>query len=182
MEKELSNSNFLRELEKYFKETSKEQILKDWENTVGYDNSDVTADKFIELLELREDILKSSIKSNESSEDITIKLVDKLLEFQEGIKLYNKEFNIFRDDITDYDRDYIIQHIFINKAGYSKCFTWRLSIKEGIFLPEWFDMNLKEIMIKDLYARRLNVELEIELLQDKIQKIDREIKRYENNI
>ena len=36
-------------------------------------------------------------------------------------------------------------------------------------------------MIKDLYARRLSVELEIENLQDKIQKIDREIKRYENN-
>ena len=42
-------------------------------------------------------------------------------------------------------------------------------------------MSLKEVMIKDLYARRLSVELEIELLQDKIQKIDREIKRYENN-
>ena len=40
-------------------------------------------------------------------------------------------------------------------------------------------MSLKEVMIKDLYARRLSVELEIELLQDKIQKIDREIKRYE---
>lgn len=42
-------------------------------------------------------------------------------------------------------------------------------------------MNLKDVMIKDLYARRLSVELEIENLQDKIQKIDREIKRYENN-
>lgn len=42
-------------------------------------------------------------------------------------------------------------------------------------------MNLKEIMIKDLYARRLSVELEIENLQDKIQKIDREIERYGNN-
>ena len=37
-------------------------------------------------------------------------------------------------------------------------------------------------MIKDLHFRRVNLELEIENLQDKIQKIDREIKRYENNI
>lgn len=43
------------------------------------------------------------------------------------------------------------------------------------------DLTLKEVMIKDLYARKLSVELEMELLQDKIQKIDREIKRYENN-
>ena len=66
-------------------------------------------------------------------------------------------------------------------ADYLKFLNWRLGANEGVFLPEWFDMSLKEVMIKDLYARRLSVELEIELLQDKIQKIDREIKRYENN-
>ena len=48
-------------------------------------------------------------------------------------------------------------------------------------MPEWFDMNLKEIMIKDLNARKLNAELEIELLEDEIKKINKEIKRYENN-
>lgn len=37
------------------------------------------------------------------------------------------------------------------KAGYSKCFTWKLSNKEGVLLPEWFDMNLKDVMIKDLH-------------------------------
>ena len=183
--------NFLEELREYFETTSREQILKDWEKTSVYDSGNVTADKFINFLEQRRKLIESTnnvipaddfiLETNELEEDETTKLVNKLLEFQEGLKLYNREFNIFGDDITDYDKDYVIQHIFINRAGYSKCFTWKLSNKEGVFLPEWFDMNLKDVMIKDLYARRLSVELEIENLQDKIQKIDREIKRYENN-
>lgn len=137
-------------------------------NKTEIDNSVIPSDNFTR-------------NTNELEEDETVKLVNKLLEFQEGLKLYNREFNIFGDDITDYDKDYVIQHIFINRAGYSKCFTWKLSNKEGVFLPEWFDMNLKDVMIKDLHFRRVNLELEMELLQDKIQKIDREIKRYENN-
>ena len=183
--------NFLEELKEYFETTSREQILKDWKKTSVYDSVNFTADKFINFLEQRRKVIESTnnvipaddfvLETNELDEDETTKLVNKLLEFQEGLKLYNSEFNIFGDDITDYDKDYVIQHIFINKAGYSKCFTWKLSNKEGVFLPEWFDMNLKDVMIKDLYARRLSVELEIENLQDKIQKIDREIKRYENN-
>ena len=183
--------NFLEELREYFETTSREQILKDWEKTSVYDSGNVTADKFINFLEQRRKVIESTnnvisaddfvLETNELEEDETTKLVNKLLEFQEGLKLYNREFNIFGDDITDYDKDYVIQHIFINRAGYSKCFTWKLSNKEGVFLPEWFDMNLKDVMIKDLYARRLSVELEIENLQDKIQKIDREIERYENN-
>ena len=183
--------NFLEELREYFETTSREQILKDWEKTSVYDSGNVTADKFINFLEQRRKVIESTnnvisaddfvLETNELEEDETVKLVNKLLEFQEGLKLYNREFNIFGDDITDYDKDYVIQHIFINRAGYSKCFTWKLSNKEGIFLPEWFDMNLKDVMIKDLHFRRVNLELEIENLQDKIQKIDREIERYENN-
>lgn len=144
---------------------NKDQTVK---NKTEIDNSVIPSDNFTR-------------NTNELEEDETVKLVNKLLEFQEGLKFYNKEFNIFGDDITDYDKDYVIQHIFINKAGYSKCFTWKLSNKEGVFLPEWFDMNLKDVMIKDLHFRRVNLELEIENLQYKIQKIDREIKRYENN-
>lgn len=138
-------------------------------NKTEIDNSVIPSDNFTR-------------NTNELEEDETVKLVNKLLEFQEGLKLYNREFNIFGDDIIDYDKDYVIQHIFINRADYSKCFTWKLSNKEGVFLPEWFDMNLKDVMIKDLYARRLSMELEIENLEDKIRKIDREIERYGNNI
>ena len=184
-------NNLVEELKEYFDNTSREQILKDWEKTSVYDSGNVTADKFINFLEQRRKVIESTnseipaddftLNTNELEEDRNVKFVNKLLEFQEGLKSYNKEFNIFGDDITDYDKYYVIQHIFINRAGYSKYFTWKLSNKEGVFLPEWFDMSLKEVMIKDLYARKLSVELEIELLQDKIQKIDREIKRYENN-
>ena len=134
--------NFLEELREYFETTSREQILKDWEKTSVYDSGNVTADKFINFLEQRRKVIESTnnvisaddfvLETNELEEDETVKLVNKLLEFQEGLKLYNREFNIFGDDITDYDR-------------------------------------------------RLSVELERENLQDKIQKIDREIKRYENN-
>lgn len=182
--------NFLEELKEYFDKTSREQVLKDWEETVDYDSGDVVG-AFINSLERRGKVIESTnnvipaddfaLETNELEEDETVKLVNKLLEFQEGLKSYNKEFNIFGDDITDYDKDYILQHIVINMVDYLKFLNWRLGGNDGVFLPEWFDMSLKEVMIKDLYARRLSVELEIELLQDKIQKIDREIKRYENN-
>lgn len=182
MEKELSNSDFLKELEKYFKETSKEQVLKDWENTVGYDNSDVTANEFIKLLELREDILKSSIKSNESSEDITIKFVNKLLEFQEGLKTYDSDLSIFGGDITNHSKDYILQNIIINRVGLSKYLSWQLSNKEGIFFLEWFNMSLKDIVIKDLYGRKLDIESKIEFLKEDLEELNKKIKRYGNNI
>lgn len=184
-------NNLVEELKEYFVNTPREQILKDWEKTVKYDNSDVTADKFIDFLERRREVIESTnseipaddfvLETNELEEDEAVKLVNKLLEFQEGLKSYNKEFNIFGDDITDYDKDYILQHIVINKVGVSKYLEWELYNREGIFLPEWFGMNLKDVMIKDLHARRLSAELEIETLEDKIRKIDREIERYENN-
>lgn len=103
-----------------------------------------------------------------------------MLEFQEGLKSYNKEFNIFGDDITVYDKDYLLQHIVVGRKGVSKYLGWKMFDKEGIFASEWFDMTLKEIMIKELYSRKLNIDLEMELLQDKMQKIDREIERYES--
>ena len=164
MEKELNNSDFLNELEKYFKETSREQVLKDWENTKEWDNTE----NFV-------------CRKSELGEEETLKFVNKLLEFQEEIKSYNKEFNVFGDDITNYDKDYILQHIIINRVGYLKYLNWILENNYGIFLPEWFDMSIGEIMIKDLYARKLGKELEIEILEDEINKINREIKRYENN-
>ena len=183
--------NFLEELKEYFDNTPREQILKDWEKTSVYDSGNVTADKFINFLEQRRKVIESTnseipaddfvLETNELEEDETVKLVNKLLEFQEGLKLYNREFNIFGDDITDYDKDYILQHIVINRVGVSKYLEWELYNREGIFLPEWFGMNLKDVMIKDLHARRLSAELEIETLEDKIRKIDREIERYENN-
>lgn len=186
-----SENNLVKELKEYFDKTPKEQVLKDWEETVDYDSSDVVADGFINFLERRRNVIESTnseipaddftLNTNELEEDRDVKFVNKLLEFQEGLKSYNKEFDIFGDDITDYDKDYILQHIVINKVGVSKYLEWKLYNREGIFLPEWFDMNLKEIMIKDLHARRLSAELEIEVLEDKIRKIDREIKRYENN-
>lgn len=183
--------NFLEELKEYFDNTPREQILKDWEKTSVYDSGNVTADKFINFLEQRRKVIESTnseipaddfvLETNELEEDEAVKLVNKLLEFQEGLKSYNKEFNIFGDDITDYDKDYILQHIVINRVGVSKYLEWELYNREGIFLPEWFGMNLKDVMIKDLHARRLSAELEIETLEDKIRKIDREIERYENN-
>ena len=152
----------------FTKPEDRAQVLKNWGNIGDLNGSEIPSDNFL-------------FKTNELDEDETLKFVNKLLEFQEGIKSYNKEFSVFGDDITDYDKDYILQHIVITQADYLKFLNWRLGGSEGVFMPEWFDMNLKEIMIKDLNARKLNAELEIELLEDEIKKINKEIKRYENN-
>ena len=161
-----SENNLVKELKEYFDKTSKEQVLKDWEETVDYDSGDVVAGAFINSLERRRKVIDSTnnvipaddsaLETNELEKDETVKLVNKLLEFQEGLKSYNKEFNIFGDDITDYDKDYILQHIVINKVGVSKYLEWKLYNREGIFLPEWFGTNLKDVMIKNLHARRLS--------------------------
>lgn len=165
MEKELSNSDFLRELEKYFKETPKEQVLKDWENTKEWDNTE----NFVCI-------------KNESDKDITIKLVNKLLEFQEGLKTYDSDLGIFGGDITNHNKDYILQNIIINRIGLSKYLSWKLSNKEGIFFLEWFDMSLKDIIIKDLYSRKLDIESKIEFLKEDLEELNEKIKRYGNNI
>ena len=196
------DTKFIDELRHYSDKELHRRIAEDWKVTsilrpilegnkihiddthfiINPENKDQTVKNKIEIGNNVIPADDSALETNELEEDETVKLVNKLLEFQEGLKSYNKEFNIFGDDITNYDKDYVIQHIFINRAGYSKCFTWKLSNKEGVFLPEWFNMNLKDVMIKDLYARRLSVELEIENLEDKIRKIDREIERYGNNL
>lgn len=165
MEKELSNSDFLRELEKYFKETPKEQVLKDWENTKEWDNTE----NFV-------------CSKNESDKDITIKLVNKLLEFQEGLKTYDSDLGIFGGDITNHNKDYILQNIIINRIGLSKYLSWKLSNKEGIFFLEWFDISLKDIIIKDLYSRKLDIESKIEFLKEDLEELNEKIKRYGNNI
>ena len=165
MEKELSNSDFLRELEKYFKETPKEQVLKDWENTKEWDSTE----NFV-------------CSKNESDKDITIKLVNKLLEFQEGLKTYDSDLGIFGGDITNHNKDYILQNIIINRIGLSKYLSWKLSNKEGIFFLEWFDISLKDIIIKDLYSRKLDIESKIEFLKEDLEELNEKIKRYGNNI
>lgn len=196
------DTKFIDELRHYSDKELHRRIAEDWKATsilrpilegnktfiddthflINPENKDQTVKNKIEIGNNVIPADDSALETNELEEDETVKLVNKLLEFQEGLKSYNKEFNIFGDDITDYDKDYILQHIVINMVDYLKFLNWRLGGNDGVFLPEWFDMSLKEVMIKDLYARRLSVELEIENLQDKIQKIDREIKRYENNI
>lgn len=195
------DTKFIDELRHYSDKELHRRIAEDWKVTsilrpilegnkihiddthflISPENKDQTVKNKIEIGNNVIPADDSTLETNELEEDETLKFVNKLLEFQEGLKSYNKEFNIFGDDITNYDKDYILQHIVINMADYLKFLNWRLGGNDGVFLPEWFDMSLKEVMIKDLYARRLSVELEIELLQDKIQKIDREIKRYENN-
>ena len=195
------DTKFIDELRHYSDKELHRRIAEDWKVTsilrpilegnkihiddthflISPENKDQTVKNKIEIGNNVIPADDSTLETNELEEDETLKFVNKLLEFQEGLKSYNKEFNIFGDDITDYNKDYILQHIVINMVDYLKFLNWRLGGNDGVFLPEWFDMSLKEVMIKDLYARRLSVELEIELLQDKIQKIDREIKRYENN-
>ena len=102
----ISSNNLVEELKEYFDKTPKEQILKDWEATKEFDTNGVVADKLLDTLEENDSIIDEEALKNwggikELNENTNIKLVDKLLEFQEGLKLYNREFNIFEDDITD---------------------------------------------------------------------------------
>jgi hypothetical protein len=41
------NNNFLEELKEYFRTTSKEQILADWEKSKEFDNIGPTVDEFL---------------------------------------------------------------------------------------------------------------------------------------
>ena len=43
--------NMLQELEKYFKETPREQILKEWEETEEFDKVGITVDDFLKMQE-----------------------------------------------------------------------------------------------------------------------------------
>lgn len=133
--------NFLEELREYFETTSREQILKDWEKTSVYDSGNVTADKFINFLEQRRKVIESTnnvisaddfvLETNELEEDETVKLVNKLLEFQEGLKLYNREFNIFGDDITQVADYYIENNFEISVDWENKYLNWEITCNDG---------------------------------------------------
>jgi|688.fasta_scaffold1200846_2 hypothetical protein len=45
---ENNNQNFLEELKEYFRTTSKEQILEDWNKSQEYDKVGPTVDEFID--------------------------------------------------------------------------------------------------------------------------------------
>ena len=158
--------NFLDELKECFNKTSKEQILKDWDKTKKFDEGGILIEDFTFSRE----------------EYITSTLVKKILELQEGIKSFNRKFNIFGSDITNYSEEYIVNNLIINHQTPSKCLFWKLDKdKTGVFLTEWFNIDFKTIMLKDLNARRLNIDFEIEILEEQKQEINKEIKRYENN-
>lgn len=44
---ENNNNNFLEELKEYFRTTSKEKILEDWNKSQGYDKVGPTVDNFL---------------------------------------------------------------------------------------------------------------------------------------
>lgn len=55
-------NNLVEELKEYFNKTSREQVLKDWEETVDYDSGNVVAGAFINSLERRRKVIESTNK------------------------------------------------------------------------------------------------------------------------
>lgn len=70
--------NIIQQLEKYFKETSKEQVIKDWEETRSYNNVGMKVDDFWDLqsdgkemsesIEICEKILSDFLEKDEATD------------------------------------------------------------------------------------------------------------------
>lgn len=54
MEQDRRNMKIINNLKKYFETTSKEQVLKDWEECKEFDNTGVKIDDFIKSMELNQ--------------------------------------------------------------------------------------------------------------------------------
>jgi hypothetical protein len=55
------SNNFYKDLKKYFKNTSKEDIQKDWIKSIHLDDIGITCDKFLEIRDIEnEKILKQT--------------------------------------------------------------------------------------------------------------------------
>lgn len=94
------------------------------------------------------------------------KVVERIIELQRAGKSFGCKFNIFGDDLTLYKKEYIISKglfTFNGNSGYLK----------------WLDMTVEEIMLKELYGRKHTKETELEIIQEEINCIDEEIKKYE---
>jgi hypothetical protein len=59
--------DFTKDLEKYFKETSKEQLLKDWEKSKEFDRIGPTVDEYLKAKEIINDYEKERKRLNDLS-------------------------------------------------------------------------------------------------------------------
>ena len=158
-----SDSNLVEELKEYFDKTPKEQIEKDWEATKEWDEV--------------EDEEKTIV---ETMTDLIPKVVKRIIELQRAGKSFSRKFNIFGDDLTLYKKEYIISKGLFTFNGNSGYLRWTLdNTKSGVFYLKWLDMTVEEIMLKELYGRKHTKETEMEIIQEEINCIDEEIKKYE---
>ena len=158
-----TETNFMEELKEYFDKTPKEQIEKDWEATEVWD----------EVKEEEKTIV-------ETMTDLIPKVVERIIELQRAGKSFSKKFNIFGDDLTLYKKEYIISKGLFTFNGNSGYLRWTLdNTKSGVFYLKWLDMTVEEIMLKELYGRKHTKETELEIIQEEINCIDEEIKKYE---
>lgn len=90
-------NNFLKDLEKYFKETPQEKILEDWKKSESLDNVEITVDEFLENIKK---IKKALSPTKSISAEPTLNLVNMITEemykeAQEIIKLYELQLSHF---------------------------------------------------------------------------------------
>lgn len=158
-----SELNLVEELKEYFDKTPGEQIEKDWEATKGWD----------EVEEEEKTIV-------ETTTDLIPKVVKRIIELQRAGKSFSRKFNIFGDDLTLYKKEHIISKGLFTFNGNSGYLRWSLDeIKSGVFYLKWLDMTVEEIMLKELYGRKHTKETEMEIIQEEIEMINKELTKYE---
>lgn len=112
--------------------------------------------------------------------DLIPKVVERIIELQRAGKSFGRKFNIFGDDLTLYKKDYIISKGLFTFNGNSGYLRWTLdNTKSGVFYLKWLDMTVEEIMLKELYGRKHTKETEMEIIQEEIEMIDKELAKYE---
>ena len=93
--------NMLEQLKKYFEETPREQILKDWESTKEFDNVGITAEDFLKMQEQANGANTSDDKCHiqrVSNNEVALKA---FLEWQQ--KKYAKPYDTsINEQIEDY--------------------------------------------------------------------------------
>ena len=103
----------------------------------------------------------------------------KIIELQRKSRSFT-DFNIFGTDITLYKPGYVASKGLFTFNGQSGYLTWELDEnKKGVFDLKWLDMTVEEIILKELYGRKHTKETEMEIIQEEIEMIDKELAKYE---
>lgn len=137
----MDNNNFLEELKEYFRTTSKEQILADWEKSQEYDKVGPTVDEFLGNT-VEQVSPKRKFKKNKLSkgDKIILKISDSLYEYPQ-----EKRIKYLGIETT-------IKELWSNKIDGGLCYSEKISNINTFFIEEddgyfeWEPDNIEQIL------------------------------------